>query len=465
MQNTLLHKKIPTLLALIILIIGIGATTFFAQRGALFIGRATPSTQAENVTVTNITDRSFVVTFTTPDKTASVISYGPTQSLGETTLDDRDKKNGTITPFTSHYITIPNLKPNTTYYFSITNGQDTYTHNGKPYQITTGPALASANPNSFAISGTILFPNTQEKTQGLVYISLKNSQLVSTITEADGTFKIPLSYIRTKDLTSYLQVEDNNLITTEINIPSFGSSKITSLLKESNPLPPITLSQNYDFANSLIQPENTATESSQSNFPLSTFELTNQTLKIIIPENNAKFTDLRPTFKGTAPINTKVTIEIHSDENITQEVSANSKGEWSFRPFSNLSSGDHSIKVSGNDLSGSVRTITRNFTILAQGTQVEQSATPSATTQPTRTPTPAISQAITPTAQPTTILTPTVTIIPTSTPIPQIFPTPTGIQKPIEDPGSNHTTLGFIIGATTFLGAIALLALSRKKLL
>lgn len=459
MQNTLLHKKIPTLLALILLIIGIGATTFFAQRGALFIGRAAPSTQAENVTVTNITDRSFVVTFTTPNKTASVVSYGTSVNLGETTLDDRDKKTGTVTPFTSHYITIPNLRPSTTYYFSITNGQDTYLDNGKPYQVDTGPALASENPNSFEVSGNILFPNIQEKIQGLVYVSLDSSQLISQLSNSDGTFKIPLVYIRSKDLKSYLKIDNNNLVTTEINIPSLGNSKITSLVQESNPLPPITISQNYNFSSPINQQENNTPESAKSSFPLSTFENSDQTLKINIPEDDAKFTDLRPTFKGTAPIGSKVTIEIHSDENITQEITTNSKGEWSFRPSANLSSGQHTIKVTGNDSSGSNRTITRSFTILPSGSQVEQSATPSATIQPTRTPT------IQPTAQPTTMLSPTPTLIPTSTPIPQIFPTPTVIQKPIEDPGSNNTTLGLIIGATTFLGAIALLALSRRKLL
>lgn len=458
MHNTFLHKRIPTLGALILLIVGIAITTFFAQNGVPFIGRATPSTLPENVKVTNITDRSFTVTFTTPDKTASVVSYGTDKNLSETTLDDRDKKTGSIAPYLVHQITIPNLQPNTTYYFSITNGQDTYLDNGNPYQTQTAPALGAENPNAFVVSGTILFANQTERPQGIIYVSLENSQILSALSEDNGTFRIPLATIRTKDLSSYSTVTEDDIATTNIIVPTLGQSTITSSIKASNPLPPISTNQNYNFVSEINQNTNQAdsTQTQTGGFPLSSFSSSEETLKIISPEPNAALTDTRPTFKGTAPANEIITIRINTNGEINQQATANTNGQWSFRPTSPLPSGTYAIQITGNDASKTQRTITQNFTILPQGSQVQESATPSATIQPS------------PTLQPTTgiqpTITPTLTQIPSPT-TPQYSPTPTLTQAPIENPGSNTTAIGLIIASITFVGALFLLGFSRKKLL
>lgn len=465
MQSSIFNRRIPILFAVLLLIVGLGATTYFVQTGALFIGRASPATQPQNIQVTNITDRSFSVTFTTPEKTASVISYGTTESLGQTALDDRDKKSGAVNSYESHQITIVNLNPQTTYYYTILNGQETYSDNEKPYTISTGPSLSAGNPPQKLLSGKVISGSSQKVQDGLVYANLPGSQLLSTLLEEDGNFQVSLQYIRASDLKTYFQITDVSPVTIRIDAGPLGASEVTASASQINPLPPITLSQNYKFEESTLSP--TPSSVPISGFPLSASSLSQTSLKIVTPKANATFTDAQPVFTGTAPAGEIITITIHSDENIQEEVVANSRGEWSFRPSKTLSPGAHTLTISGKDAAGVVRTITRTFTIFESGTQVSEAATPSATTSPTSTPTktPIPTQVPSGTIAPTTTPTPTnPPVIPTNTPIPQFTPAPTVVQQPIESPGRQDVMLGIIIATTMLFGAGVFLTVSRRKI-
>src|SRR5581483_4739311 len=147
MRNTIWNKKIPTVLGLFLLIIGVAITSYLAKSGAIFQERANPSQNPNDVRITNISDTSFTVSYTTDDKALGSVSYGTDPKMGNTALDDRDQQKGVPTAYNTHFITLKGLQPETAYYFSIISGELTLLNNGVPFQVSTGKSFGETPPN------------------------------------------------------------------------------------------------------------------------------------------------------------------------------------------------------------------------------------------------------------------------------------------------------------------------------
>ena len=74
MRNTIWQKRIPTLLGILFITIGIGITTYLIKTGVLFTTKAGPSEDPHNVRITNITDSSFTVSYTTANKVVGSVN-------------------------------------------------------------------------------------------------------------------------------------------------------------------------------------------------------------------------------------------------------------------------------------------------------------------------------------------------------------------------------------------------------
>lgn len=454
MNNSLWHKRIPTLLGLLLIIAGIAITTYLAGTGAIITTKASPSEVPQNVRITNITDASLTVSYTTEAQVVGSVNYGKDKTLGQITLDDRDN-NGNISPRFAHYITLKNLNPSTTYLFSITSGSNTYLKDEAPYEVSTGPAIGNYIDEDSLLKGSVVYPEQNSK-EAIVYITSEGSNTISALAEDDGNYSILLNVLRDKDLSSYFGFNEN----TVFDMLIIGQS-ITSNIKFTIPsekiLPPVTLSEDFDFMQGKFE---VATQSAQEGFSSLTFqsETPVKLPQIITPEDNQNFVDSRPRFSGTATPNSIIDIEIHSDDNLKAQVFVDPRGNWSYRPPSSLSPGQHTIKIIARDASGILRTVSSVFTIFESGSQVAEAATPSASPSPTippvSSPTPTPILTLTPT------FTPTPTPIPTSAPTPvisptiTISPTPTPIVTP---PGNSLTLLGIIGIGITGLGALILL--------
>jgi len=457
MNHSMWNKQIPTLLALVVIVFGVLVTTYLVESGVIYTGRASQSTTPQDIKITNITDNSFTVSYTTTQETPGIVSFGKDTTLGQNALDERDSRADSFSPYTSHHITVKNLTPNTQYYFSIVNGGSTYLNNGAPYQTATAGKLNSAQTIQKKLQGVVILPNGEKVSEGLVYLSSPNSQDISTRIQ-NGEYVLDLSNLRNKNLDSSFQISDTTIFTLKA-VGKDGQSQITLFAKNST-VPIITLSQNYDFTISedpILQPL-----SSEIGGGLPQELQLNQTTgtpQITVPKKNEEFIDQRPQFKGTAVALETVSITIR-DENIVTQVKADSSGNWLYRPTRTLIPGSHTITISAKDKTGVLRTATQSFTIFSLGTRVAQTATPSAspTIGITATPTPIV---ITPTVIPTQLVTPTPTIVvptllPTSTPI--IFPTPTTvvvIPSKTEPPGNELVVFGGMIAfATTAIGLL-----------
>lgn len=454
MNNNLWHKRIPTLLGLLLIIVGIGLTTYLAGKGAIITTKASPSEIPQNVRITNITDTSLTVSYTTEAKVVGSVNYGKDKTLGQITLDDRDN-NGDISPRFIHYITLKNLNPSTTYLFLITSGANTYLKDEDPYEVSTGRAIGNSIDEDSLLKGSVVYPEQNSK-EAIIYITNESASTTSTLAEDDGSYSILLNILRDKDLSSYFGFNENTVFNMLI-IGQGITSNIKFTIPDSKELPAITLSEDFDFMQGKSE---VASSSAQEGFSALTFqpETPVKLPQIITPEDNQNFVDSQPRFSGTATPNSIIDIEIHSDDNLKAQVFVDARGNWSYRPPSSLSPGQHTIKIIARDASGILRTVTSLFTIFESGSQVVEAATPSASPvpttppivnpTPTSTPTPTLipsaTSAPSPTSAPTPIISPTITISPTPMPI-------------ITPPGNSLTLLGIIGIGITGLGALILL--------
>ena len=121
MRSTIWSKRIPTLLGILLIVIGIGITSYLVKTGAILTSKAGPSETPENVRISNISDTSFTLSYTTQASVIGSLNFGKDKNLGQIALDERDKE-GSLKEHKIHYITVKDLGTSTNYYFSITSG-------------------------------------------------------------------------------------------------------------------------------------------------------------------------------------------------------------------------------------------------------------------------------------------------------------------------------------------------------
>lgn len=414
MKNNFWNKRIPTLLGIFVLTLGIGLTTFLTSKETFFQIKASPTQQPQNVRITNITDTSFTVSYITNDKVTGSINYGKDQNLGLTALDSRDKQSGNVKTYKVHNIEVNNLSPQSQYYFTIISGQDTYLNNSQPFQVNTGPTISSTSQNTVKLKGKIILPTGNSPLEGIIYITSENSEVFSTLITQNGSYEIPLRLIRTSNLSSYFIFNQTSLIKMLVYGDDL-TSNVSLLGSQMESVPTITLSKDYDFAsNSVNQSSPSAILETFPSFESTSSATTSKKPQILTPKKDQGFTDDQPLFKGTGLPKENVQIIIHSDENIQTKVTTDQNGNWSYTPDQSLSPGEHTITIITRDASGILKSITQSFVVYAAGTQLPNaigSPTPTPTTSlkptTTPTPTPSVLTYLTSTPSPTQVITPT----------------------------------------------------------
>src|SRR5258708_5179568 len=98
MKKTWSKKRIPTLIGLGVLVVGLVAGIVFLGQGfGAFSPRATAQTTPKNVQISNVSDSGFTVSFLTDDTAAAFIKYGITPgAMNSQVSDDRDQVSGTV---------------------------------------------------------------------------------------------------------------------------------------------------------------------------------------------------------------------------------------------------------------------------------------------------------------------------------------------------------------------------------
>lgn len=422
MKKTFWQKKIPTLLGLFIITIAIAVTTALVGQNTFFVQHASPTTTPQGLRITNISDSSFTVSYSTSGSFLGSLNFGKNRELGQTVGDDSD--NGTVKDHYLHSFTLKNLSPSTQYFFSVVSGQDTYLNNGIPYEVTTGPEIQEKGTGGF-VTGKVITPNGNPPKEAIAYLNSDGSQTLSALVKNDGTFTVSLENLRASNLSSFFNFKTGSVIKMLI-IADSGSSSITLSPQEVINVPIVIIGKSYDFTQEGIK---TATGSARlSGFPQATSSSTITGPEITTPSTDQTFATQKPVFKGTGTPNDTVKIEIRSSQTIDAQVTTDSSGNWTFQPTTSLAPGNHTITITAKDSSGILRTITQSFIVLAASVSptptATASASPSASPSSTPTPTPIVIS-----ASPSASVSPTPIVIATPPPTPRPTLPPTGTSE------------------------------------
>ncbi|MFC1649405.1 fibronectin type III domain-containing protein [Patescibacteria group bacterium] len=401
---------IPTLLGILFLIFGVVAGVLMVQNQQIFRSRADETAGPKNVTVSNITDSSFVVSWTTDENSDGMLAWGETEN---------DLKNLTESSFDSriHHIEISGLEPKTPYYYQIfSDGK--LNDDTAPNKTATAQQLPSPTQSNI-ISGSILNPDGTTSDNVLVYLKIDGGSTRSTVTSESGRWVIPLSEVRNTNLSSYLNIDESSVISVEA---TNGQADASASMKPSlaKPAPDITLGENYDFLDEPSQnedfknPESSLNIDSEEKKLNETNEVNNgellnkneageaETIEVTIDsvEDDEVVEDVLPEFYGTGTPSLEITITIES-EPLSETVTIDEDGFWNWLPPLELEEGVHTITVTYFDEDGVLQTIKKQFEVQAAGDGSDLS--------PTNTPTPTLIPTATP--SPTSTLTPTPTSV------------------------------------------------------
>jgi hypothetical protein len=411
------RNKIPTIIGIVILLVGTFAGVFFLRMNQVFRIGASATDIPKDIRTGNLSDTSATISWTTEGATSDFISWGTTQG----SLGTIENESDTGQKFFTHAITLAGLKPDTTYFYNINSEGTNFDNNGVPWQFTTGSAI-SVNSNSIPVSGSVITAAGQPSKRALVYITV-DGYLLSTLTSDSGNFFLQLASARSSDLKQTAQIDPaQTLLTVSVEADGGETSSAQIFPQSANPIPPLVLGQVQDYRSlqptsggnspnvNLSLPGNAAQE---SKFDTSSTSGTVKPTSVILESINEgeTITSDQPQFFGKGPAGEAITISIHSEQIPAQTVKIPGNGSWTYSPTTPLSPGSHSITISWLDATGITRTLTRNFIVQAGevpafvSSPSGSSPTPTPTIQPTIAPAPMVSPTPTPTLKPTLVST------------------------------------------------------------
>lgn len=456
------EKRIPTFIALLTLLISLYATLLLIKNGVIIVGKASPDLEPQNIEISNITDNSFTVSFTTNEKTTGAVSIS-IENSSKIVYDERDI-SGSQKDYYSHYVSVAGLSPDTNYEFSIISNGNIILNKKERFTVKTAEVITSSPPEQKPIFGNVRLANGEISDDILVRIEKGKTQLISSLVNGKGQFIIPSNSIRKDTLDSYFEFFPDDILHIKILRQNLISQvKVSFSGAESIPL--VILPNSYDFTTRKPQKMPAPIE----NFEFPKISIKPGEVKIISPEENQSFIDDKPLFKGYAPSNKEVKITIES-EIIQTTVKSDNNGIWTFRPSKTLEPGVHTITIETVDGNGILRKITQKFTVFASGSQISELSdsdllSPAPTEKPTLTPTPTASPVPTievtespaPSATPTPTLAPTTTVTtPTNSSTPTQIPPPTATIPPSGNIASS-ALLTILSAALIFTGVTLLL--------
>jgi len=391
----LLTKKIPTLLGLLLLGVVLGGIGWIFSRQQ----KITENTEIvpTRVRITNQAENKFSVSWITTKETVGWVEYGTASNeMKQIAMDDRD--SGTVkNEYLTHHVTIAQLQPETEYFFRIISGKEKtiFENEGLPYAVTTGPIIATT-PKAETFYGTVTAPAGEVVVGSLVYVTLPEAEMASTLVKDDGSYTITLSTIRASGGETYAEYDYSASVASLLIDNGKLQSEASVSLVNAMPVPLITLGENADFRGQGNEPslaqENTATEAAvlvvdpYEDYEYEEYEeeeelelpptltptpspssravtQTTATAAIVNPavEGEVIFTN-QPEFRGTGTKGLTLSIAVNSARSYSDTIVVENDGTWSWSPPGELAEGNHKITVSYIS-AGVSKTVQRNFVI------------------------------------------------------------------------------------------------------
>lgn len=199
--------RMPTIAGLVVVVGGLVAG-LIAVGNPLRLGTgAAPEEAPQRVRLTNVTDTSFVVSWTTEKAVAGYVSVREDRfgAFERVLSDDRDQELGLITNYFTHLVTVKGLRANTSYVVRMGSGKSLF----EPQQVTTGPILPSL-PTADIAFGQVVSSSGDPAVGSIVYAELADTVAQATMVRPSGSWVIPLSIARRKDLNGYSNYNRKN---------------------------------------------------------------------------------------------------------------------------------------------------------------------------------------------------------------------------------------------------------------
>lgn len=198
-----INRKALVLLSLAVFLIGVLIIA------VLFLE---PTSAPQNVFISNITDSQATVSWTTEKPTRGIVVAKrgaiPSfiQRFKNSYKDDGESSLSKSGFYTTHHVTITNLKPEMSYVFIVYQGWRRV-YKGK---FTTGLVLKSLSYPKPVYGKVVKADGVTPVVGVLVYFRVKDSSasssLLSTLTNKDGRWSINLGNLRTKDMAELYAV-------------------------------------------------------------------------------------------------------------------------------------------------------------------------------------------------------------------------------------------------------------------
>lgn len=372
---------IPTIVALLILLIGLSSLIFLLENGPALLARGATTPTPASVTIANVTDREFSVAWATAAITTGLIEYTE-QGLVSTPRLERDIRDGQkLTPRYTHLVTASALKPNATYKFAIVSGGKKFSDSH--FTVTTGTALTPPTHALDPAFGTLLDSRNMPVDEALAFVSFEDSQILASVVETDGTWILPLGQLRSKDGSRYFtprkQDEERLLF-----VGPDASATVIATTDSDSPLVPVRLGESYDLTER--QSRRGSVVIAQAKSASTSTATVNASFQVLLPEENAAIPSGKPAVKGTGLSGKSVIVTLSGPSVTTGKVTVGTDGAWSWTPPQSLAPGKYTGTFVSFDEKNAPVTLARSFAVLKSGSQVLQAATPSASRSPSPTP-------------------------------------------------------------------------------
>ncbi len=437
-RSKVMDKRIPTFVGVGILVLGlIAGGVLFSQGTGVFAPRATPQSTPKSIKLTNVTESSVTITYLTDAASEGSIKYGtdpetPLSRSAQVATDDRVQLGTSQTSqFKTHHITVRGLQPNTKYYYVISSSGEVYDNQGQAFSITTAQR-SGAPAAAKTIYGSVTTETGTPADGAIVYVAFEGAGLLSSLVKQSGSWAVPLSNARTTDGAAYADVSDSTQLAISVQGPEMSQIATTNVaVSESQPVATLAYGQSAGTAPPSIvetpaetevasgsaqiaaSPEpivvasessNLITETEVSSTSASTATNSGGLSELLVPEEEPAIiidttttehqvvSTVTPLITGTALPNVVVSIEVNSETQIQQQVTAGPDGSFALDLEAlkkELEPGEHTVTYSyTNPSTGQLVTETITFTVtgtenqIAQATLPTPSPTPFGTTNP-----------------------------------------------------------------------------------
>lgn len=238
--------RIPTLAGLTVIILGMAAGVYLTLRGQTIISQASPELTPKNIKITNIEDVSTSISWITDVETTGFVLYSYAGNPEQVSIDDTD--NQAPSDKLLHHVSLKNLTPETTYQLKIVSGKLT----SAPLQFTTAKEVDTQTEFK-PIIGTVQDADQFLKS-GLVYLETPGAVTQSVVIKSPGNFILPLSKIRTDDLSDIFKNKETEAILTIVTERQTSATARLIPGKVSGPIGLLVIGQNLDLTIPIASP-------------------------------------------------------------------------------------------------------------------------------------------------------------------------------------------------------------------